>query len=624
MKKLSSFFFTCLITVLLMDVFNSTAQVVNSESFDGTVFPPAGWTITGAPQSLWARRTVGVNPTCTTHSGAAMARFRSDMQVQQGAQEVMTTPVVNYIGASGTVPTVSFWIYRDNSSTAGDSVTVFVNTINDIAGAARIGAVARSRFFFLPVNETANGWYRYTFNVPLTFNTDTNYIMLRGTARNGGNIFIDDFQWDEFPTACSSPLAGGVAASTVLICGGSGSTNLSLTGSGLTGGGLTFQWQSSTDSIGPWTDFGTSSSSINSGTLTASTWFRCYVTCTNGAVTDSSSATLVQVSGAAPPVVTTSVGSTVNICSGVAPTAIAVSGAAFYSWSPTLPTNSAGDTAFASPPFTTTYILTGTDSAGCSDTATVTFNVTAAPVVTGNANQDTICSGQSVNLNAFLQGGGGPGTQYIWQPGSLTGPNQTVTPLTTTQYVVSVTSQQTGCTGRDTVDIFVNPSPVAGFTTSINNLTYTFTDTTSGNPISWAWSFGDGNTDTVQNPVHTYANNGTYTVTLSVSNGICTDIFFQVITVVSVHEIQLSNGSKVMVFPNPVADVTTVRFSYDGPSVQLSLVNSLGQEVLAKTIFPQSGSSYKGDLDLKTIAKGIYMLQLTTQKEKASIVLVKE
>lgn len=622
MKRLSSFFFA-LTTVLLMDVFNSTAQVVNSESFDGTVFPPTGWTVTGAPQSLWVRRTVGANPTCTTHSGAGMARFTSDMQVQQGAQEVMSTPVVNYIGASGSIPTVSFWIYRDNSSTAGDSVTVFVNTINDITGAARIGAVARSRFFFLPVNETANGWYRYSFNVPVTFNTDTNYIMLRGTARNGGNIFIDDFQWDEYPTACSAPLAGGVVTSTTLICGGSGSTNLSLTGSGLTGGGLSFQWQLSTDSIGPWTDFGTSSSSINSGTLTAPTWFRCYVTCTAGAVTDSSSATLVQVSGNAPPVVTTSVGPNVNICSGVAPTTIAANGAAFYSWSPTLPTNAAGDTAFASPPFTTTYILTGTDSAGCSDTATVIFNVTASPVVTGNANLDTICSGQSVNLNAFVQGSGF-GTQFQWAPGPLNGPNQTVSPTITTQYVVAATSQQTGCTGRDTVNIVVNPSPVAGFTTAINNLTYTFTDTTSGNPISWAWSFGDGNTDTVQNPVHTYANNGTYTVTLSVSNGLCTDIFTHVITVVSVREIQLSNGSKVMVFPNPVADITTIRFSYDEPSVQLSLVNSLGQVVVDKTIYSISGSNYESSLDLTTVAKGVYLLQLATQKEKASTVLVKE
>ncbi|HVB03135.1 MAG TPA: PKD domain-containing protein [Chitinophagaceae bacterium] len=38
----------------------------------------------------------------------------------------------------------------------------------------------------------------------------------------------------------------------------------------------------------------------------------------------------------------------------------------------------------------------------------------------------------------------------------------------------------------------------------------------------WTWSFGDGQTSTVQNPSHTYAAAGTYTVTETVSNGTCT------------------------------------------------------------------------------------------------------
>jgi PKD repeat protein len=36
--------------------------------------------------------------------------------------------------------------------------------------------------------------------------------------------------------------------------------------------------------------------------------------------------------------------------------------------------------------------------------------------------------------------------------------------------------------------------------------------------VSWSWSFGDGYTDTVQNPSHTYEYSGTYTVTLTVVN----------------------------------------------------------------------------------------------------------
>ena len=45
-----------------------------------------------------------------------------------------------------------------------------------------------------------------------------------------------------------------------------------------------------------------------------------------------------------------------------------------------------------------------------------------------------------------------------------------------------------------------------------------FTDTSTGAPTSWTWSFGDGASSTLQNPTHAYAAAGTYTVSLTASN----------------------------------------------------------------------------------------------------------
>jgi PKD repeat protein len=59
---------------------------------------------------------------------------------------------------------------------------------------------------------------------------------------------------------------------------------------------------------------------------------------------------------------------------------------------------------------------------------------------------------------------------------------------------------------------------VANYTTSPSGLTVNFADLTTGSPTTWAWDFGDGNTSTLQNPTHTYAANGTYTVCLIASN----------------------------------------------------------------------------------------------------------
>jgi PKD repeat protein/murein DD-endopeptidase MepM/ murein hydrolase activator NlpD len=51
-------------------------------------------------------------------------------------------------------------------------------------------------------------------------------------------------------------------------------------------------------------------------------------------------------------------------------------------------------------------------------------------------------------------------------------------------------------------------------------LSVTFTDRSSGPPrTGWHWNFGDGTTSTEQNPRHTYAALGTYTVTLRVNGG---------------------------------------------------------------------------------------------------------
>lgn len=64
--------------------------------------------------------------------------------------------------------------------------------------------------------------------------------------------------------------------------------------------------------------------------------------------------------------------------------------------------------------------------------------------------------------------------------------------------------------------------PVADFTADVTSggypLTVQFTDTSTNTPTSWLWDFGDGSTDTAQNPSHTYTSIGVYTVELTATN----------------------------------------------------------------------------------------------------------
>jgi len=51
-----------------------------------------------------------------------------------------------------------------------------------------------------------------------------------------------------------------------------------------------------------------------------------------------------------------------------------------------------------------------------------------------------------------------------------------------------------------------------------DDLDFNFTRAAIPNAVSYKWNFGDGSTSTLQNPSHSYANPGDYTITLSASN----------------------------------------------------------------------------------------------------------
>jgi PKD repeat protein len=67
---------------------------------------------------------------------------------------------------------------------------------------------------------------------------------------------------------------------------------------------------------------------------------------------------------------------------------------------------------------------------------------------------------------------------------------------------------------------FIVLAPVANFTANPTSgdtpLTVKFTDQSTGDITTRSWSFGDGAKSIVQNPSHTYARPGTYTVSLTV------------------------------------------------------------------------------------------------------------
>jgi PKD repeat protein len=143
--------------------------------------------------------------------------------------------------------------------------------------------------------------------------------------------------------------------------------------------------------------------------------------------------------------------------------------------------------------------------------------------------------------------------------------------------------------------------------------------------LSYSWDFGDGKKSTQtaqQNPTHTYTNNGTWDVTLTVSDGsnYSTTVFEGYIvsgTGSVIEELLLPEYFTLhQNYPNPFNPTTTI--SYDLPEqalVTLGIYDILGKQI--KTLVNQSQDvGYKivvwdGTDNLgRQMSAGVYLYQI--------------
>lgn len=153
------------------------------------------------------------------------------------------------------------------------------------------------------------------------------------------------------------------------------------------------------------------------------------------------------------------------------------------------------------------------------------------------SNDGPYCVGGTIQLTVNAQ----EGATYHWTgPNGFnstqqnpTRPNCTMAMGGTYTCVTTVGTQSVTATTNVTVS--PNPTPNFTATTVCKGETTHFTNTTTTNPanqsMSCQWDFGNGQTSTQQNPTHTYANAGNYTVTLTVTCGECEKTISKTVTV---------------------------------------------------------------------------------------------
>ena len=147
-------------------------------------------------------------------------------------------------------------------------------------------------------------------------------------------------------------------------------------------------------------------------------------------------------------------------------------------------------------------------------------NVVITPVANFTATNQ---SGGAVD---FTDNSSNNPTTWVWDFGdgnTSTQQNPTHTYATAGIYTACLTVSNSAGSNTICMTVTVSFAPIANFTFIAVDATVDFTDNSTNNPTNWLWDFGDGNTSTQQNPSHTYAVAGTYTVCLTVTNSAGSD-----------------------------------------------------------------------------------------------------
>jgi hypothetical protein len=279
-------------------------------------------------------------------------------------------------------------------------------------------------------------------------------------------------------------------------------------------------------------------------------------------------------------------GPTATSCAGNTVT-LAASGVSSYSWS----TGQSTGTVTVSPTTNSTYTVTGFDN-GCSDTKTISVNVTS-PTIT--VNSGSVCSGQSFTI---VPSGA---SSYTFSSG-----NAVVSPTANNTYTVTGTDGQ-GCVSLSgavsNVSVTSTPTITAVSGMSLICAGNAATLTASG-ASTYSWNTGATGASIAVSPTTTTS----YTVSSSVNGCTGSAVITQSVSAcTSISSLGLV--SNISAYPNPTNGMLTVELSGNTSDVQIQLINAHG-EVLINEIAVSKSNQY----DLGKYPNGLYFVKITENK----------
>lgn len=251
------------------------------------------------------------------------------------------------------------------------------------------------------------------------------------------------------------------------------------------------------------------------------------------------------------------------------------------------------------------------NTAGCRDTVAYNVSIYKRPVAKFGVMED--CEGGATRFTDSSS----DANVYNWNFGDnktslQKNPNHLYDSVKT--YNVRLIVSGTGnCLDTTYGTATVNPLPLSQFSfAKTAGLTYQFTDNStvpSGNIVAWEWEMGDGNTYTVQNPLHVYnslavGQNFSVVLCATTDKG-CRTCISKQLTVTELNAMLKAEG--LMVYPNPANEV--LKILSEQIILEAELLNALGQQVMV------SHPNQKGlEWNMTSLAAGVYTVKVRTEQ----------
>lgn len=258
------------------------------------------------------------------------------------------------------------------------------------------------------------------------------------------------------------------------------------------------------------------------------------------------------------------------------------------------------------------------------------------PVADFSYDRDTIFRNDTIQFSNQSS----PNTKLLrWtftqgSPGASTEQNPRVRYPLKGQYTVSLSALNIAGSNTKTavkaITVLERFAPTANFTGNKNQImpgeSIQFSDLSTGGPTSWTWTFegGEPSSSTVKNPVVTYANEGTFSVTLKVKNNFGeSELVKEDFITVGQSSVKDQQAFYIdHVYPNPVSQderVTFTIFVHESSRFYIDVLDNNGRRL--KTLWNEKVKSGENRFSFNAshLSGGLYYLLVRDEKGKSSV-----